>query len=145
VPNEDHDFSSEINIQVTGISIPTSQVMIAFLNGSGSVLDSETFDYTTAGVKSESVTLNSPTASTYVGIYITNNTPFDTKNYDVNDFTFDGLAGGGTGTPAIPAQSIAKELCIDVYEVCGFDDGASVEPAGARRLLEDGGFRLLEE
>lgn len=145
VPNEDHDFSSEIEIGVTGISIPTSQVTIAFLNGSGSILDSQVFDYVTAGVKSESVTLNSPTPSTYVGIFITNNTPFDTKNYDVNAFTFDGLAGGGTGTPAIPAQNITEELCIDVYEVCGFDDAATVEPTGARRLLEDGGFRLLED
>lgn len=145
VANEDHDFSSEVEIGVTGSSTPTSQVIIAFLNGAGSILDSQVFDYVTAGVKSESVTLNSPTPSTYVGIFITNNTPFDTKNYYVNDFTFDGLAGGGTGTPAIPAQNITEKLCIDVYEVCGFDDAATVEPTGARRLLEDGGFRLLED
>lgn len=145
IPGEDHDFSSEIEIGVTGISTPTSVVTIAFLNGAGAVLDSEVFNYATAGVKPESVTLNSPTASTYVGIFITNNTPFDTKNYYVNAFTFDGLADGGTGIPAIPDQNLTEEICIDIYEVCGFDDAATVEPTRARRLLEDGGFRLLED
>lgn len=145
IAGEDHEFTSAINIQVTGSSTPTSNVIIAFLNSGGTILDSEVFNYTTAGVKNENFVLNSPTASTYIGIYITNNTPFDTKNYDVNSFVFDGLVDGGTGIPAIPDQDLTEEICIDIYEVCGFGDAATIEPTSARRLLEDGGFRLLEE
>jgi hypothetical protein len=45
----------------------------------------------------------------------------------------------------LPELTLTEELCIDIYEICGFGDGATIEPTAARRLLEDGGFRLLED
>jgi hypothetical protein len=141
-----HEFTSQIDIGVTGMSSPVSNIKIALLSAGCVVLDSVEFNYTTAGVKTETFVLTPPTAGTYIGVYITNNTPFDTKNYTINSFVFDGLEGDASeGTPAVPGQYLTEEICIDIYEVCGFDDGAVIQPTAARRLLEEGGFRLLEE
>jgi hypothetical protein len=141
-----HEFTYQIEIGVTGISTPTSNIKIALLTAGCVVLDSVEYDYFTAGVKTETFTLTPTTAGTYIGVYITNNTPFDTKNYTINSFAFNGLVGDASeGTPAVPEQYLTQELCIDIYEICGFGDGATIEPTAARRLLEDGGFRLLED
>lgn len=141
-----HEFTFSIEIGVTGISTPTSNIKIALLTAGCVVLDSVEYDYFTAGVKTETFTLTPTTAGTYIGVYITNNTPFDTKNYTINSFAFNGLTGDASeGTPEVPEQFLTQELCIDIYEICGFGDGATIEPTSARRLLEDGGFRLLED
>lgn len=144
VAGEDHDFT--IGYDITGGSDPINfNVHIAILDGSLSELDSVDFVYTTLGTKSESFTLNPATTGTYLAVRCVNNTPFNTKVIQINSVAFVGFTGGGTGIPAVPAQYLTEEICIDIYEVCGFDDGAVIQPTSARRLLEDGGFRLLED
>lgn len=142
VAGEDHDFT--IEYEISGGSDPINfTVHIALLDGALAELDWVEFTYTTLGIKNESFTLNPPSTGTYLAVRCVNNTPVNTKVIAINDVEFTGFTGGGTGIPAIPAQNLTEEICIDVYEVCEFDDGALIQPA--RRLTEDGGFRLLED
>lgn len=133
----DYSFTVEFEIGVTGSSIPTSAVLFALLNASGVVIDSVGFNYTTAGVKNETFTLNPSEAGAYLAIHITNNTPFDTKNYDVQSAVYNAPAAPDD---AIPAQTITETICIEILEEC---DNTLVT-ADNLRLTEDGDFRELE-
>lgn len=134
-----YEFSTELDIGVTGSSTPTSEITWALLDGSFNEIDTAVFNYTTAGVKSETFTLDSPTAAVYLGVKVTNNTPFDTKNYTINEGTYN--APAEPPDDSIPAQTLTGEICIDILETC-----ESIEQftQTARRLLEDGEYRLLE-
>lgn len=138
-----YEFTTEIDIGVSGSSIPTSEIIWALLDASYNVIDSAVFNYTTAGVKNETFTLISATAGTYLAIYVTNNTPFDTKNYTVNSATYNAAA---PVDDSVEAQTITEEICIDIMQACVAD----VESGGTTdedffRLLETGFFRLLED
>lgn len=135
----DYEFSTELDIGVTGSSTPISEVTWALLDGSLNEIDTVVFNYTTAGVKNETFTLTSTSAAQYLGVKITNNTPFDTKNYTVNDATYNAPS---TPDDSIAAQDMTEEICIDILESCEAQSGFS--PDEDRRLLEDGDYRLLE-
>jgi hypothetical protein len=103
----------------------------------GIVLDYVGFNYTTAGVKTETFTLNGSGDGLYVSMYVTNNTPFDTKNYDIQSFVYNAV------TPpddSIPAQTITETICIKILEEC---DNTFIADDDIR-LTEDGDFRILE-
>lgn len=135
----DYEFTTELDIGVTGISTPISEVTWALLDASFNEVDTAVFNYVTAGVKTETFTLSSVSAAQYLAVKIINNTPFDTKNYTINDAVYN--APAGPPDDSIPAQNLTEEICIDILETCESIDQFTQE---ARRLLEDGGFRLLE-
>lgn len=134
-----YEFTTEIEIGVTGSSSPTSQVVWLLLDASNNNIDAVVYNYTTAGVKTETFTLNSTSAGASLALFITNNTPFDTKNYTINDATYN--SPGAPPDDSIAAQDITQEICIDILDTCEAQQGFSEED---RRLLEDGGYRLLE-
>jgi hypothetical protein len=140
IPTEagyDYEFTVEFEIGVTGSSIPTSNVLFALMDIAGIVLDYVGFNYTTAGVKTETFTLNGSGDGLYVSMYVTNNTPFDTKNYDIQSFVYNAV------TPpddSIPAQTITETICIKILEEC---DNTFIADDDIR-LTEDGDFRILE-
>lgn len=134
----DYEFTTELEVGVSGSSSPTSAIVWALLDGSGVVLDSVGFNYTTAGVKNETFTLNPSGTGVYLGVYVTNNTPFDTKNYDVQAATYNAAP---QPDDSVPAQTITETKCITVLEEC---DDSVVPDADDIRLLEDGDFRILE-
>jgi hypothetical protein len=78
-------------------------------------------------------------AGQYLAVYITNNTAFDTKNYTLNDATYN--APGAPPDDSLPAQTMTEEICIDILDVCDIEGGFTPEDV---RLLEDGDYRLLE-
>lgn len=132
----DYEFSVQLEILVTGASAPIVEVIWAIMNGS-TVVDSITFNYNTSGVKNETFTLHASTATALFGIFITNNTPVDTKSFELQDATYNAPA---PVDDSIPAQIITEEICITVLEEC---DDTLINSDDAR-LLEDGDFRLLE-
>ena len=134
-----YEFTTELEIGVTGSSDPISEITWALLDGSFNEIDTVVFNYITAGVKTETFTLTSTSAAQYLGVKITNNTPFDTKNYTVNDAVYNVPA---TPDDSIAAQDMTEEICIDILESCEVQAGFS--PDEDRRLLEDGDYRLLE-
>lgn len=134
----DYEFTVEFDIGVTGSSDPISEVLFALMSVSGVVLDYVQFNYTTAGVKTETFTLTATAAGQYLSMYVTNNTPFDTKNYTINSAVYNAPAAPDD---SIPAQNLTEEICIDILETCESIDQFIQE---SRRLLEDGGYRLLE-
>lgn len=132
----DHPFTYEITID-SG-SATTTVVHVALMDEDCNILAHDSNTHFTGGVITGSVTLNPSVDGTKLGIRIQNLTIPDTRTFGITDLDFG-------GTPGVPALDIVDELCIDIYEVCGFDDGAVIQPTSARRLLEDGGFRLLED
>lgn len=138
-----YEFTTEIDIGVTGSSTPTSEIIWALLDASFNVIDSVTFNYTTAGVKNETFTLMSVSAGMYLAIYVTNNTPFDTKNYTINSATYN--APASPPDDSILAQNITEEICIDILESCAAVAGGDTPDEDFFRLLETGFFRLLED
>lgn len=133
----DYEFTVEFEIGVTGSSTPISAILFALLDSGGNVLDSAGFNYTDAGVKTETFTLNPAGAGTYLGMFITNNTPFDTKNYDIQAASYNAIA---PPDDSIPAQVITETICIEILEEC---DSTFIQDDDIR-LTEDGAFRILE-
>lgn len=135
-----YEFNTELEIGDTGSSDPISEITWALLDASFNEVDTVVFNYITEGIKAETFTLSSITAAMYLAVKIENNTPFDTKNYTINVGDYD--APAGPPDDSIPAQTMTGEICIDILEVCDVQDGF-VTSEGIR-LLEDGGYRLLE-
>jgi hypothetical protein len=132
-----HGFTYEIAITGSGAT-PLTKVTIAIVDDDCNVIVSDDNNHFVGGTITGTITLTPPVDATRIAISIQNLTIPSSKTYSFDDFDF-------LGTPGSPAADITEELCIDIYEVCGFDDAAVIQPTGARRLLEDGGFRLLEE
>lgn len=132
----DYEFTTSFEIQVSGSSLPTIAVIWALLDSSYNVLDSAGFNYTTAGVKTETFTLNPSSDGVYLGLYVTNNTPFDTKVVDIESATYNAVP---QPDDSVAAQTITETICIEILEEC--DD--TVIPDDTR-LTEDGDFRILE-
>lgn len=138
----DYEFSTQFEILVTGVSSPTLEVIWALLDASYNVIDSVTFNYTTSGVKNETFTLSSVTAATQLGLFITNNTPFDTKTVELQDATYN------APTPvddSIGATNLTEEICIDILAACSAIESGGTSEEDFFRLLETGFFRLLED
>lgn len=132
----EYSFTYEINVN-SSPGTPLTTVRVAILGDNCNVIAEDSEAYFTDSITG-TIMLTPTQDGTRVGISITNNTLPNTKTYSLDDFDFNGSSG-------LPAADITQELCIDIYEVCTVDGGTSIEPTGARRLLEDGGFRLLEE
>lgn len=133
----DHTFSYSIDVAAGGDTAITS-IRILLMDSLCTIYSYEQRSHFGSGTKTGTVVLNPPSFASTVAIWIKNNTLMDAKTYTVNNLTF-------LGSPGSPQLDLTEELCIDIYEVCEFDGGSSIEPTGARRLLEDGGYRLLEE
>lgn len=134
-----YEFTTELEIGATGSSDPISEITWALLDAAFNEIDTQVFNYITAGVKTETFTLTSTSAAQYLAVKITNNTPFDTKNYTVNAAVYNAPAAPDD---SIDAQTMTEEICMDILESCEVQSGFS--PDDDRRLLEDGDFRLLE-
>lgn len=134
----DYEFTTELHIGPGGEFTPISEVIWALLDSAYNELDTVAFNYTNEGVKTETFSLSSINAATYLGLKVFNNTFFATKNYTINSVVYN--------TPdipddSIPAQNMTEEICIDILDTC---ESITQFTQTARRLLEDGGYRLLE-
>lgn len=147
-----YEFTTAVDIGATGSLPPISELIWALLDASFNVIDSITFNYTTAGVKNETFTLIASSAGTYLGLFVTNNTNFETKNYTINSAVYN--APAAPPDDSISETDITEEICIDILQACVSDvaDGDTPEDdffrlleTGFFRLLEDGERRLLEE
>jgi hypothetical protein len=134
----DHPFNYQITVNTAAASITI--VHFALMDDDCNILAHEQVSHIASStLLTGSFTLNPTLDGTRIGVRIVNSTiPAANRTYEVVLIDFE-------GTPGAAAADITEELCIDIYEVCGFDDAATIEPTGARRLLEDGGFRLLED
>lgn len=103
-----YSFTVEFEIQVTGSSVPVSEVRIAILDSSFNELDSAIFNYSSAGIKSPTALLTPPTDGTYLAMRVTNNTPFDTKNYDLLSAAYN-TPSVITDAPTITSGSIISK------------------------------------
>jgi hypothetical protein len=135
----DYEFTTSIDIGVSGSSAPISEIIWALLNASSVVIDTISYNYTTAGLKTETFTFHSYIAPTYLAVTVINNTPFDTKNYTVMSAAYN--APAAPPDDSIEAQNLTEEICIDLLETCEAQEGFVSDD---RRLLEDGDYRLLE-
>jgi hypothetical protein len=133
----DHTFSFSIDVS-SGGSTAITVIRILMMDSTCEIIQYEENSYIGSGTKTGTVVLNPPVYASTIAIWVKNVSLVNDKMYTVNSFTFE-------GSPGSPQVDITEEICIDIYEVCGFDDGAVIQPTAARRLLEDGGFRLLEE
>jgi hypothetical protein len=134
-----YEFTTSVDIGVTGSSDPISEMVWYLLDSSNNVVDSVTFNYTTAGVKTETFSLDSTSAAASLALEITNNTPFDTKNYTITSAVYNAPA---VVDDSIAAQNLTVEICIDMMEACEVEN--EVNQSDDIRLLEDGDYRLLE-
>ena len=136
----DYDFSTEITELVGDFGgAPITELTFALFTDTGVAIDSVTFNYVSTGSHTQEFTLHATVDGTYLGIHITNHTPFATKTYDFNSAIYN--APGAPPDDGIDAQSLTEEICIDILETCEAEQGFTAEDA---RLLEDGDFRLLE-
>jgi len=134
----DYEFTVAIDIDPPDFYLPISEVVYALMTVGGLVIDSVTYNYVVDGTFTETFTLHATEGGQYLAIYVTNHTPFATKNYTIISAAYN------APTPvddSIPAQVMTEEICIDILETCEAQQGFSEED---RRLLEDGDFRLLE-
>lgn len=136
-PGVPYEFTYYLEI-IAGTGSPLLTVRIAFLDDDCNVVGYAQDTYASIGVKTATVTITGSSIGTKIGVNIRNIAFIYSRTVELQGLTFAGVS-------AIPAADITQELCIDIYEVCTVDGGTSIEPTGARRLLEDGGFRLLEE
>lgn len=83
---ETYEFTFELEIYDTGVSGELTDVTVAILDSSDNELATQTFNYVTAGVKTEVFTLSPSANGAFVALRITNNTPIDTKSYQLNVF-----------------------------------------------------------
>ncbi len=132
-----YEFTVAVQIDIP-VPAPISTIDYALMTVAGLVIDSATYHYTDDGLKTETFTLQATQAGQYLAIYVTNNTPFATKNYTVMSAAYNAPA---PVDDSIAAQDLTEEICIDILETCEAQQGFTDED---RRLLEDGDFRLLE-
>ena len=134
----DYEFTTQLEIEDTGGASPVIEVTWALLDASFNEIDTAVFNYTSYGVKDETFTLSSVSAATYLGVFIQNDTPVDTKTFTLLAATYNAPAAPDD---SIAAQNLTVEICIDILESCEVSEGFTPEDI---RLLEDGDYRLLE-
>lgn len=145
VAGELYAFSFVLEILDSGVSGEISEVTVAILDASDVEIETVVFNYTTAGWKYETFTLMPSTAGTSVALRITNNTPFDTKNFYLRyfeggqtnqflanyDFTDTSeWVGDGSGTPwvitggaaTLDLASGTSEKLVDTFVNAGIGD-----------------------
>lgn len=83
--NEDQIYYFEVNtfIQTTGSSTPEAVVTFAILDAGYNELATQEFNYVGPGNKPETFTLIPSGVGAFFGIKIVNNTPVDTKNFEL--------------------------------------------------------------
>lgn len=78
-----YPFDTEIKISSTGSETPNVVITWAILDASFNEMTTEVFNYVGAGTKAESFLLIPPANGAYFGVRIENNTPTETKNFEV--------------------------------------------------------------
>ena len=137
----DYEFSTEITELVGDFGgAPITEVTFVLFTPGASTIDSVTFNYVSTGLKAETFTLTSTVAGGFLGIHITNHTPFATKTYELNLAQYN--APAEPPDDSVPAQDLTEEICIDILDDC---DATSVVIPSNVRLLEDGYYRILED
>lgn len=138
-----YEFTTSIDLQTNAPTEPIFEIIWALLDASYNVVDTVTFNYTTAGVKTETFDLISTTDAKYLGLFATNNTPFDTKQVEVTAVAYN---SPGAVDDSVDAQVLTEEICIDIMQACAPDiEGGDTPEEDFFRLLETGFFRLLED
>jgi hypothetical protein len=138
-----YEFTTSEDLQTNAPTEPSFEIIWALLDASYNVVDTVVFNYTTAGVKTETFTLISATDAKYLGIFATNNTPFDTKQVEVTSIAYN---APGAVDDSVDAQRLTEDICIDIMQACVEDIESGTTPdEDFFRLLETGFFRLLED
>lgn len=134
----DYEFTVSLEIEDFAPYPILSEVTYVLMDSSNNIIDSVVFNYNTPGVKGETFTLTSSIAGAKLAFIIINNTPFASKNYNFCSVEYN---APDAPDDAIEAQNITEQICIDILETCETLDQFTQDGI---RLLEDGGFRLLE-
>ena len=137
-----YEFTTSIDLQSSSPTEPIFEIRWALLDSSYNVIDSGIFNYTTAGIKTETFDLISVTDGQFLGIFATNNTPFDSKSVEVTAIAYN---APGAVDDSVDAQLLTEEICIDILQACAAVESGDTPDDDFFRLLETGFFRLLED
>lgn len=80
---QEYFFETGITVHETGASVPIVKITWAILDNSFNELVTKEFSYSGSGDKYQDFVLVPPSNGAYFGVKIENNTPFDTKNFEV--------------------------------------------------------------
>lgn len=83
VEDQYYAFDTQIEVKSTGAETPNVVITWAILDASFNELDTKSFNYVGAGIKSEYFILQSDEPGFYFAVRIENNTPTETKNFEV--------------------------------------------------------------
>lgn len=100
-----YSFTFGVNVPVVGPSVPVCQVVIGILDAFNIPIDTFSQSFTGVGLKTVTGLLTPPSAGTYIGLKVINNTTFDTKNFEFESVAYN-LPSAYTGLPSITAGSI---------------------------------------
>lgn len=126
----------KVNYNLTVDAPGATSVGIYFILSSDtmSLGDNQLVLFAVSGVFSGSVSILTTADRIYFGILAGNGGT--TPTVTINSISF-----GDPSTITVPGETITEEICIDILETCESINQFTQE---ARRLLEDGGYRLLE-
>lgn len=118
-----YSFTITFEILAGGSSTPVAEAKIALLDSSFNELDFSLVNFTGAGVKNATVSLTPSSNGTYLALFITNNTAFDTKVFELQNAIYNtpSLSSGG---PAITSGSIIS-YATSSADLFAFDAEAS--------------------
>lgn len=134
-----YDYEFDVQLEIFGSGeTPIIEVIFGLLDSSFNELDTVSFNYGSHSVQNPNFTLTSIGAGSYLGMRITNNTGSATKSFELQAASYTPTVPPDDG---IPAQDLTEEICIDILDTCESLDQFVSEGI---RLLEDGGYRLLE-
>lgn len=126
----------KVNYNLTVDAPGATSVGIYFILSSDtmSLGDNQLVLFAVSGVFSGSVSILTTADRIYFGILAGNGGT--TPTVTINSISF-----GDPSTITVPGETITEEICIDILETC---ESINQFTQDARRLLEDGGYRLLE-
>lgn len=122
------------NINVVAPGATSLSIYFGVSSTTGSLPDQQIVPVSASGIVSGSVNILATADRVYFGILVTNGGT--TPTIIIQSITF-----GDPTTVIVPAATVTEEICMDILDACDVSDGFT--PSGIR-LLEDGGYRLLE-
>lgn len=127
----DSSFSYEFNIQfeifADGSETEDIDVTFALLDASFIEVDTHVINYNSIGVKTPNFTLQGSAEGAYLAMRITNNTPFESKSFELQSASYvPGTVShdwnlGATPNVTLPNFSLSETLWVDVSLLAGIE------------------------
>jgi hypothetical protein len=122
----DYEFDVQFQIAVGGTTYDVD-VTFALLSAAFNELDTVTVNYTSSGVKTPNFTLNPSADGMYLGMRITNDTPAETKTFELQAASY--TPGptthewtlGATPSVILFNASVSETLWVDVSLIAGIE------------------------